>query len=124
MNCPYALIIILPPTIFLLIFVFLVILSFFTEKIAYKNTHNPEGKTKAYACGEDVKEHRVRLNYGEFFPFAFFFTIMHVITLMIATSPEEITDSLAIALLFVIVAFLSILMIFRKEDKGKVESEE
>jgi len=115
MNCPYALIIILPPVVFLLIFVFFLILSFFTEKISYKNPDNPEGKTKAYACGEDVKEHRIRPNYGEFFPFAFFFTIMHVIVLVIATSPDEITDSLSTALLFIAAAFLSILIIFRSE---------
>jgi NADH-quinone oxidoreductase subunit A len=115
MNCPVALFIILPPAVFLLIFVFLLILSFFTEKIAYKNPDNPAGKTKAYACGEDVKEHRIRPNYSEFFPFAFFFTIMHVIVLVIATSPDKITDSLAAAMLFVVVAFLSILIIFRSE---------
>lgn len=115
MNCPLALILILPPVAFLLVFVFLLILFFFTGKISYKNPHNPEGKTKAYACGEDVKEHRVRPNYSEFFPFAFFFTLMHVIALMIATSPEKITDSLAVALLFIAVAFLSILIIFRRE---------
>jgi NADH-quinone oxidoreductase subunit A len=90
-------------------------LSFFTGKISYKNPDNPKGKTKAYACGEDVKEHRIRPDYAEFFPFAFFFTLMHVIALMIATSPEKITDSLAVALLFIAAAFLSILIIFRSE---------
>ena len=100
----------------MLIFVFMLALSFFTGKISYKNPNNADGKTKAYACGEDVKDHRVRPNYSEFFPFAFFFTIMHVIVLMIATSPEKITNSLAVAALFVAVAFLSILMIFRGEE--------
>ncbi|MDR2427038.1 MAG: hypothetical protein LBD46_07690 [Endomicrobium sp.] len=115
MDCPFALILILPPAAFILLLVFFVVISFFTERISYKNPDNPQGKTKAYACGEDVKEHRIRLNYSEFFPFAFFFTLMHVIVLMIATSPEKITDSLAIALLFIAVAFLSILIIFRRE---------
>ncbi|MCL2143898.1 MAG: hypothetical protein FWH43_00160 [Endomicrobia bacterium] len=115
MNCPAALIIVLPPAVFMLIFAFFLILSFFTGKISHKNSDNSEGKTKAYACGEDVKEHRIRLNYGEFFPFAFFFTIMHVIALVIATSPDKISDSLAVALLFIAAAFLSILIIFRRE---------
>lgn len=115
MNCPFALILILPPVVFILVFAFLLIASYFTGKISYKNPNNPEGKTKAYACGEDVKEHRIRPNYSEFFPFAFFFTLMHVIVLMIATSPEKITDSFATAVLFIVVAFLSILIIFRRE---------
>ena len=106
---------ILPPVVFAVILLFMLALSFFTEKISYKNPKNPAGKLKAYACGEDVKDHRVRPNYSEFFPFAFFFTIMHVIALMIATSPEKIINSLATAVLFVVVAFLSILIIFRRE---------
>ena len=40
-----------------------------------------------YACGEDLKDHMIQPNYGEFLPFAFFFTIMHVIALMAATIP-------------------------------------
>ncbi len=107
--------IIMPPAVFILLIVFFLVLSYFTEKLSYKNPDNPEGKTKAYACGEDVKNHRIRPNYAEFFPLAFFFTIMHVIALMIATSPEKIASSLAIAILFIITAFLSILIIFRRE---------
>ncbi|MCL2799245.1 MAG: hypothetical protein FWD54_03065 [Endomicrobia bacterium] len=105
-----------PPIAFAIIFVFLLIISYFTGKMSYKNPANPEGKIKAYACGEDVKDHRIKLNYGEFFPIAFFFTIMHVITLMIATTPSEIMkESLGIIVLFIITAYLSILIIFRKE---------
>ncbi|MCL2334537.1 MAG: hypothetical protein FWC57_00555 [Endomicrobia bacterium] len=110
-----ALIIILPPVTFIIMLVFFIAVSHFTDKMAYKNSQNPAGKTKAYACGEDVKEHRVKVNYAEFFPFAFFFTIMHVITLMIATSPETIKNALGITLLFIITAFLSIFIIFRRE---------
>lgn len=115
MECPLVFILILPPAVFLLVLVFFLVISYFTGKISYKNPDNPEGKTKAYACGEDVKEHRIRPNYSEFFPFAFFFTLMHVIVLMIATSPEKISDSFAVALLFIAAAFLSILIIFRRE---------
>ena len=110
-----AFLIIFPPVTFLLLLGVLIALSHLTEKIAYKNPHNPAGKTKAYACGEDVKEHRIKVNYSEFFPFAFFFTIMHVITLMIATSPESMKSTLGITLLFMITAFLSIFIIFRRE---------
>jgi len=107
--------IILPPIAFLIILAALITLSYFTGKMSYKNPDNPEGKTKAYACGEDVKDHRIKLNYGEFFPVAFFFTIMHVITLMIATSQADVKRSIAVAVLFVITAFISILVIFRRE---------
>jgi hypothetical protein len=45
----------------------------------------PEGKTKPYACGEDVADHRAQPDYGQFFHFAFFFTIMHVVALVVTT---------------------------------------
>lgn len=111
----YLVILILPPAAFIILIVFFKLLSLLTDAVSYKNPNNPKGKTKAYACGEDVKNHRVKPNYAEFFPIAFFFTIMHVITLMIATSPKYITNSLGVAVLFIIVAYLSILIIFRRE---------
>lgn len=107
---------ILPPIVFIVLLLFFLILAFFTKKISYKSGNNPKGKTKAYASGEDVKNHRIRPNYSEFFPYAFFFTIMHVITLIIATSPKSYKGILPISILFIIVAFLSIFIIFRRED--------
>ena len=62
-----SLFMILPPVVFIIILLFMLLLSFITGKISYKSTDNPEGKTKAYACGEDVKNHRVKPNYSEFF---------------------------------------------------------
>ncbi|MDR1695970.1 MAG: NADH-quinone oxidoreductase subunit A [Endomicrobium sp.] len=105
-----------PPIAFAVIFMALLIISYFTGKMSYKNPANPCGKIKAYACGEDVPDHRIKPNYAEFFPVAFFFTIMHVITLMIAAAPEKITiNSLGVIALFIITAYLSILIIFRRE---------
>ena len=45
------------------------------------------GMTKPYACGEDVPDHMIQPDYGQFFPFAFFFTILHVVALMVTTVP-------------------------------------
>ena len=43
------------------------------------------GKTEPYACGENVSSERVEPDYGGFFPFAIFFTLIHVGGLMLAT---------------------------------------
>jgi len=112
----FALLLVLPPIAFFVLLAFFIALSRFTDKIAYKNPNNPCGKTKAYACGEDVKEHRIRPDYSQFFPFAFFFTVMHVIALIVAASPELVKGTLAVAILFIIVAYLSILIIFRRDN--------
>ncbi|AKL97415.1 NADH-quinone oxidoreductase subunit A [Endomicrobium proavitum] len=110
----YALII-LPPIVFAVVFAFMFLLARATNKIAFKNPLNPNGKLKAYACGEDVKEHRLKPEYSEFFPVAFFFTIMHVITLLLASTPADMKTSIGITALFVAVAYISILIIFRRE---------
>jgi NADH:ubiquinone oxidoreductase subunit 3 (subunit A) len=45
----------------------------------------PKGKTEPYACGEDFPKERLTPDYGQFFPFAIFFTLIHVAGLMLAT---------------------------------------
>jgi len=45
-------------------------------------------KQNAYACGENMEENQGQPEYSEFFKFAFFFTIMHVIALVVATDPN------------------------------------
>jgi NADH:ubiquinone oxidoreductase subunit 3 (subunit A) len=45
----------------------------------------PKGKTAPYACGEDFPSERLTPDYGQFFPFAIFFTLIHVAGLMLAT---------------------------------------
>ncbi len=44
------------------------------------------GLVKPYACGEE-QVNAVTADYGQFFPFAFFFTILHVVALTVTTVP-------------------------------------
>jgi hypothetical protein len=45
----------------------------------------PKGKGEPYACGEDFPAVKLVPEYGEFYPFAIFFTLIHVAGLMLAT---------------------------------------
>ena len=73
------------------------------------------GKNKAYACGEDVADHRAQPDYRQFFPFAFFFTIMHVVVLVVATAPTPMDMKLVIVpVLYVITAIIGLLILFRR----------
>jgi len=56
-------------------------------RISLRTTSNAPGKLKAYACGEDIPQTMVQPDYGQFFPFAFFFTILHVVALTVTTLP-------------------------------------
>jgi NADH-quinone oxidoreductase subunit A len=75
---------------------------------------NAAGKGKAYACGEDVKINRVRPEYTNFFSFAFFFTIMHVVALVVATMPVGVKEVLPLALFYVAASAVGLFVLYRR----------
>jgi len=102
-----------PPVAFILILAISWLLSFFSTALAYRRK-GPEGAlTKAYAGGEDIKTHRVQPEYSQFFPFAFFFTILHVVTLVVTTAALENLGSFIIAVLYILGALVGLLVLFR-----------
>ncbi len=72
------------------------------------------GKTAAYACGEDVKDHRSQPEYAQFFPFAFFFTIIHVFALVVATVLPGSFSAMAMAVMYAIAAAVGLFILFRE----------
>lgn len=72
------------------------------------------GRTKAYACGEDVPDHRVQPDYAQFFPFAFFFTIMHVFALIVATVPGGDPAAAGVAVAYTAAAAVALFVLFRE----------
>jgi NADH:ubiquinone oxidoreductase subunit 3 (subunit A) len=81
--------------------------------LAVKTAHG-SGKGKAYACGEDVKDHRIAPDYQQFFPFAFFFTIMHVLVLVVATVPEGSVPAAALGAGYAISLAIGLFVLFRR----------
>ena len=72
------------------------------------------GLRKPYASGEDVDDHRAQPDYGEFFHFACFFTIMHVVALVVATVPRGNGGAAAVAVGFLGTAAVGLLVLFRR----------
>lgn len=72
------------------------------------------GKRKPYASGEDVEDHRAQPDYGPFFQFAFFFTLLHVVALVVATVPRGVPAAAALASAFVVGAGVGLLVLFRR----------
>jgi hypothetical protein len=72
------------------------------------------GQGKAYACGEDLPSHRMQPDYAQFFPFAFFFTIMHVVALIVGTVPSGDVKSFGIAIVYLLAAFCGLFILFRR----------
>lgn len=99
-----------PPIAFLIFLVLALSISFTGKVVAAKGVDSP-GKTKSYACGEDMPENQGQPEYSQFFKFAFFFTLMHVVVLMVATDPSGIS---VMSGLYLIVTVVSLFMLFRR----------
>lgn len=80
-----------------------------------KTPDKRSGKLKAYACGEDVKNHRIAPDYSEFFPFAFFFTIMHVLALVVVTVPAGSLSATVIAIGYASALIIGLFILFRRQ---------
>jgi NADH:ubiquinone oxidoreductase subunit 3 (subunit A) len=79
-----------------------------------KPSHD-SGKLKSYACGEDVKNNRIAPDYSEFFPFAFFFTIMHVLALVVVTVPAGSLSATVIAIGYASALAIGLFILFRRQ---------
>lgn len=108
-------ILLVPPVAFIIIFLAMVILSLILKRYASPKRKNPSESEKAYACGEDFKDHLIQPDYSQFFPFAFFFTILHVVALVIATVPTETIATFAIVVVYVVGAIIGLLILLRKQ---------
>ncbi len=75
-----------PPVAFIIALLFVMCLSeYFSGWAPSPKTAPGSGKNKPYACGEEVSSEKAIPDYQEFFPFAIFFTLLHVAGLMLAT---------------------------------------
>ena len=104
-------VILLPPLAFLIFFVLSLALSKFSKFVLSVKGKKESGKTKSYECGEDIHNHKVQPDYSQFFPFAFSFTIMHVVTLIIAMAPMGFS---VISIIYLFVAARTLIILFRR----------
>lgn len=99
-----------PPIVMVLLVLVGMALSYVTASLAPIGKES-ERKLESYACGQRNVVHNVSPDYGQFYPYAFFFTIMHVLVLVVATAP---LDALTMPLLYVAAGVLAMLIIFRQ----------
>jgi NADH-quinone oxidoreductase subunit A len=103
-----------PPVVFIIILGTALSLSFVLSKLAFKPEKRVEGLTKSYACGEDLADNMIQPDYSQFFPFAFYFTILHVVALMIAAVPTATIETLLMAVIYVVGAIIGLLVLYRR----------
>lgn len=104
-----------PPVIFLIVLGVAIAFSKMLALVSFKPSGKmAEGTQKSYACGEDTKTNLMQPDYSQFFPFAFFFTILHVVALIIATVPVDTLQSFSIAVTYLLGAVVAMFILFRK----------
>ena len=105
-------ILITTPVLFVSFLLLLMLLSIYLKRKADKT---PSGKHAfdPYACGqsEDAVSQYVNPNFRRMFYLAFFFTIMHVLVMIVATAPAGRT---LMPVVYIVVGALAMLILFRK----------
>jgi len=99
-----------PPVVFAIFLALCAGITLAAKLLAARGKNSP-GKGSAYACGEDMEANRGQPEYSEFFKFAFFFTIMHVVVLVVATDPGGLSMT---SLIFLGVTVLALFMLLRR----------
>lgn len=103
-----------PPAAFVIVLIAVMALSKGLSLLSFKPGKHAAGTDKAYSCGEDVPTSLMQPDYSQFFPFAFFFTILHVFTLIIATVPALTMGSLVVAVTCILGAATGLVILFRR----------
>jgi hypothetical protein len=109
-----SMLLLVPPVAFTLVFLVVWGLSGGAGSLSFRRRGSRGALEKPYAGGEVMRRNRFQPDYSQFFPFAFFFTILHVVTLVVATSPARTLESLAIAVIYVLGALLGLFILFRR----------
>ncbi len=104
----------MPPLAFLVLLGAVGTLSLLFSAMAFRVQKKTHGELEAYACGEESDGAQIQPDYSQFFPFAFFFTILHVAALIIATVPVGTIAAYTMAVVYIIGAVTGLVVLFRK----------
>jgi NADH:ubiquinone oxidoreductase subunit 3 (subunit A) len=103
-----------PPVVFVVVLGAILCLAAVLSRLAYKPKRQAEGLTKPYACGEDLADNMIQPDYSQFFPFAFYFTILHVVALMVASVPKATIEVVLIGAVYIAGAIIGLLVLYRR----------
>lgn len=104
-----------PPVVFA---IFVLLFLLFSRKLSKYSTNHErkfedDHEADSYACGEKNVKHYVNPDYSQFFPYAFFFTILHVLVLVVVTAPK---DSPILPIAYIVSGALAMLVMFKKDE--------
>jgi len=103
-----------PPVAFVVILLVILLLAYLFSRLAFKAGKHSSGEGEAYACGECNYDNMAQPDYSNVFPYAFFFTLAHVATLIMTTVPTETIQSFTMVAVYILGAVLGLYILFRK----------
>lgn len=103
-----------PPVVFIIIFLTVWLLERLFSSLAFRVKKGASGQDESYACGEKNYNNLAQPDYSNVFPFAFFFTLAHVATLMMVTVPVNSLENFAMAAIYIVGAVLGLYILFRR----------
>jgi len=99
-----------PPVLFIIFGVLFIVGSKLLSRYAHEGS-NGEHKMDPYACGQRDVRNYINPDYSQYFPMAFFFTIMHVLVLVVATAPY---DAPVLPVVYIGAGVLAMVIIFKR----------
>ena len=100
--------VLLYPPIAFLVFLLVGYLVYRLSKALGPKPNLVGGKLSTYACGEDIPGKKAQYSY-HLFHFAFFFTVLHVAALVIATVPSG-TIAL-VGIVYLLIALITVVIL-------------
>ena len=103
-----------PPVLFIIVLITVFSLSKILSNMALKPKKVINGQNEPYACGENIPTHMIQPDYTQFFPFAFYFTILHVVALMVALVPAKTIETFVMAMIYIFGAIIGLVVLYRR----------
>ncbi len=104
-----------PPVVFFIILASVGVFALLLSVFAFRNKAQSAGTRKGYSCGEDEPDNKgIQPDYSRFFHFAFFFTVLHVVALFVATAPGGAVSTAGVAVVYVAGAVAGLFILLEK----------
>jgi NADH:ubiquinone oxidoreductase subunit 3 (subunit A) len=103
-----------PPIAFIIILAASWLLARLFSRLAFRSKKQAAGSRESYACGEENYDQLAQPDYSTFFPFAFFFTLAHVATLIMATVSVQTAGVFVLVAIYIVGAILGLYILFRR----------
>jgi len=103
-----------PPVAFIIVLGVSFLLSWLFSRLSFRPKSHTSGEGESYACGENNYDNMAQPDYNTFFAFAFFFTIAHVATLIMATAHTQNIQGFVLAFLYITGTVTGLYILLRK----------